>query len=133
MFVVVGVCGAVCSSPAAAGGNKITGLTVHNVSPARYFPGTDGRTHVDYDLVITNGLQTEAKLKSLVVRSGRKTVLKLSENALAGITHPLSLGILKPTATMPSGSSVANGAAEPYGPDVRRLHRQQRDREDRAA
>ncbi|MBK5231608.1 MAG: M23 family metallopeptidase [Thermoleophilia bacterium] len=83
-------------------------MTVRNVSPARYFPGTDNRNHVEYNLVITNGLQTEAKLKSLVVRSGRRTVLELSGNALAGITHPLSLGILKPTSTIPSASSVAS-------------------------
>ena len=108
MFLAAGVCGAVCSSAAASGGNEITGLTVRDAGPARYFPGTDNRTHVEYDLVITNGLQTDAKLKSLVVRSGRRTVLKLSGNALADITHPLSLGILTPTATIPPASSVVS-------------------------
>ncbi|MGK2954056.1 MAG: M23 family metallopeptidase [Solirubrobacterales bacterium] len=108
MLVAVGICGTACSPAFASGGNGITGLTVRNVSKARYFPGTDGRTHVEYNLVITNGLQTDAKLKSLVVRSGRKTVLELRGDALAGITHPLSLGILKPTSTIPSAASVAS-------------------------
>ena len=108
MFFAVGICGIACSTSIASGGNQITGLTVKNVSSARYFPGTDGRTHIEYNLVTTNALQTEAKLKSLVVRSGRKTVLRLTGDALAEITHPLSLGVLTPTATIPSASSVAS-------------------------
>jgi hypothetical protein len=113
MLVAVGACGAVCiaataSFAAADGGNEITGLTVQDAGSAHYFPGTDGRTHVEYDLVITNGLHTEAKLKSLVVRSGRKTVLKLSGDELADTTHTLSLGILKPTSTIPAATSVVS-------------------------
>ena len=101
------LCGVLSSSAVADGGNGITGLTVRNVAPARYFPATDDRNHVEFDLVVTNALRTDATLKTLVVRTGSRTVLKLSGDALARITHPVSLGLLTPTATIaPAGSVV---------------------------
>jgi murein DD-endopeptidase MepM/ murein hydrolase activator NlpD len=57
--------------------------------------GSDGREHLEYDLVITNAFTAEATLRSLQVRGDRRRVLSLSGAALEAAT--LRVGTSAPT------------------------------------
>ena len=67
--------------------------------------GTDGREHIEYDLLVTNSFSTEVAPTSLVVRGGGRTLLELSGDALANATQFLGGG--GPTATIPASSTAA--------------------------
>ena len=58
-------------------------------SPARAVHGSDGREHVEYDLVISNAFTVPVKLTSIRIFSGRRLVLALTGKALAD--HTLAL------------------------------------------
>lgn len=49
--------------------------------------GSDGREHVEYDLVITNVFSADATLTSLQVRGDGRLLLTLTGDALAAATH----------------------------------------------
>jgi hypothetical protein len=65
--------------------------------------GSDRRTHVEYDLVITNAFTTEVTLKSLTVRAGGRRLLKLTGQALAA--HTVTLLVAKPSAEIPPSAT----------------------------
>jgi hypothetical protein len=67
--------------------------------------GSDGREHVEYDLVVTNSFNTDVVPTSLVVRGGGRTLLELNGDALTNATHFLGGG--GPTGTIPPSSTVA--------------------------
>jgi hypothetical protein len=68
--------------------------------------GSDGREHLEYDLVITNAFTGEATLRSLQVRGDRRRVLSLGRAALGAAT--LRVGTSAPTrGRIGPGSSVA--------------------------
>jgi hypothetical protein len=98
--VVVGV------SLAAAGpaASAPTALQVAASGAPQRVHGSDGREHIEYDLVITNAFTAEVTLTSLVVRGGGKELLALSGDALAAITKPLGIG--GPTASIPTSSTA---------------------------
>lgn len=50
---------------------------------------SDGREHLEYDLIITNAFSAEAQLERLVVRAGGRRLLSLSGGALAAATLQL--------------------------------------------
>jgi hypothetical protein len=89
---------------ASAAAVQPTALAVEAASPARYVYGSDGRTHVDYDLIITNAFTAPVTLDSLRVRGGGKTLLTLRGRALAAHTFQ-TLGS-EPTAIIPVSSTV---------------------------
>ena len=66
---------------------ETTALQVTAPGPPRFVYGSDGRTHVNYDLVITNTFTAGATLRSLTVSSGRTTLLRLTGGTLAEHTH----------------------------------------------
>jgi murein DD-endopeptidase MepM/ murein hydrolase activator NlpD len=67
--------------------------------------GTDGREHIEYDVVISNAFTAEATLTSLEVRGGGRQLLSLSGAALRAAT--LRVGTSEPTeGRIPSGSTV---------------------------
>jgi hypothetical protein len=68
--------------------------------------GSDGREHIDYDLVITNNFTVDVTLTSLVVRGGGKKLLTLEGDALAAVTHQTT-GLGEPTRSIPASSAVA--------------------------
>jgi hypothetical protein len=68
--------------------------------------GSDGREHIDYDLVITNSFTADVTLTSLVVRGGGKKLLTLEGDALADATHQTT-GLGPPTRSIPPSSAVA--------------------------
>src|SRR5436190_7838224 len=81
------------SGPAAAGGpgkQGVTAIAVQGTGPARYVVGDDGRRHIEYDLVITNGFPVEVTLKSLTVRAEGQRRLTLTGEAVAAHTHAMA-------------------------------------------
>jgi murein DD-endopeptidase MepM/ murein hydrolase activator NlpD len=50
---------------------------------------SDGREHLEYDLIITNAFTAEAQLERLVVRAGGSRLLSFSGGALAAATQQL--------------------------------------------
>jgi hypothetical protein len=66
-----------------------TALAVQVATPARYVYGTDGRQHVEYDLLITNTFTAPATLKRLQVRGDGRLLVTLRGAALAAATHAI--------------------------------------------
>ena len=52
----------------AAGGIRTTALAVQLATTARAVYGSDGREHIDYDLVMTNAFTAPVTLQSIQVR-----------------------------------------------------------------
>ena len=61
--------------------------------------GSDGREHIEYDLVITNAFTADATLSSLEVRGGGRRLLSLHGAALGAVTLQL-------TSSKPSGGRI---------------------------
>jgi hypothetical protein len=86
---------------------RSTALAVTATGPPRHFRGTDGREHIDYDLLITNAFTADVTLRSLEVLNGRgKRLLRLEGEALAAVTFEL-LPPGPPTLTVPKSGVVA--------------------------
>jgi hypothetical protein len=83
---------------------EVTALEASAAGPPRYVYGSDGRTHVDYDLVITNAFTAEATLKSLTVRGDGKRLLRLTGGTLAAHTHTIIP--TAPTDRVPASATV---------------------------
>jgi hypothetical protein len=100
--------GAVPASAArtdASAASQVTALQVTTTGAPQRVHGTDGREHVEFNLVITNSFTAEVTLTSLTVRGGGDELLTLSGDALAEFTHPIGTG--PPTTSIPSSSTVA--------------------------
>jgi hypothetical protein len=82
-----------------------TAVQVTPVNVPQRVHGSDGREHIDYNLVITNAFTAEVTLTSLVVRGGGRELLALSGDALAAFTRPLASE--EPTTSIPKASAVA--------------------------
>ena len=91
-----------CGTPR-AGAAQTSALAVQAGSPARAVQGSDGREHIDYDLVITNAFTVPVSLDSLRVASGGRVVFALTGRALAEQTLTLAG---TPTATVPISAVV---------------------------
>jgi hypothetical protein len=83
-----------------------TALAVTAQAAPRYVRGSDDRTHIDYDLLITNWLPGTVTLRSINVltRSGTP-LLELTGDELAAHTHLVSGA--PPTAAIPASATVA--------------------------
>jgi hypothetical protein len=84
---------------------ETTAIVVQAVGSPRFIVGDDGRTHIEYDLVVTNGLSPDVTLRSLTVRARGRALLTLRGDALAAHTHPL--GGTESTRTIRGASVVA--------------------------
>ena len=80
--------------PAAA--KTTTALHVESSNPPYAVFGSDGRLHVEYDLVLTNAFVGPATLDAVAVRADGKPALTLTGDALTAATHTL----LTPDATV---------------------------------
>ena len=98
-LVLAGLVGAT-----SAGAVQTTALAVQIAGPAMAVHGSDGREHVEYDLLITNAFTATVTLDSLEVQGDGKLLLALSGRALADQTFRLS-GV-QPTAAIPISSTV---------------------------
>jgi hypothetical protein len=88
----------------AAGGIRTTALAVQLATPARAVYGTDGRVHIDYDLLATNAFTAPVTLQSIQVRGAGRVLLTLRGRALAA--HTFAVQGTAPTATIPVASVV---------------------------
>jgi hypothetical protein len=87
--VVLSACA--CLLPASpAGAETSSALHVEAAGAPQRVHGSDGREHVEYDLVVTNALPAEARLRSLTVRGGGRRLIARSGPALGDITSPLA-------------------------------------------
>ncbi len=73
---------------AARAGAQPTALHVEAPGALQYVHGSDGREHLEYDLIITNVFTAEATLTSLEVRGDGRRLLVLRGAALAAVTLP---------------------------------------------
>jgi murein DD-endopeptidase MepM/ murein hydrolase activator NlpD len=73
--------------PAAA--KTTTALHVESSNPPYAVFGSDGRLHVEYDLVLTNAFVGPATLDAVAVRADGKPALTLTGDALTAATHTL--------------------------------------------
>ena len=90
------------ADPAAS---NTTALQVTAVGAPQRVHGSDGREHIDYDLVVTNSFTAEVTLTSLVVRGGGNELLALSGDALAAATR--SVRRRRADDSIPASSTVA--------------------------
>jgi hypothetical protein len=88
--------------PAAA--KTTTALHVAASNPPEAVFGSDGREHVEYDLVLTNAFSGDATLGAVWVRADGKPALTLAGDGLAAATHKLFTS--DPTATIAPGSTA---------------------------
>jgi Peptidase family M23 len=86
----------------AAGAAQTTALAVQVPAPARAVHGSDGREHIEYDLVIINAFTVPVRLKSIQVFGAGKRLLTLRGKTLSDRTFALAT----PTATIPVSSFV---------------------------
>lgn len=89
----------------AAGGIRTTALAVQLATTARAVFGSDGRVHIDYDLLTTNAFTAPVTLQSIQVRGAGRVLLTLRGRALAAHTSATLFGTT-PTATIPVSSAV---------------------------
>jgi hypothetical protein len=89
--------------PATAPGamsDQPTALAVTAQAAPRYVRGSDDRTHLDYDLLITNWLPGTVTLNSIkVLTPSGRPLLELAGEELAAHTHLISAA--PPTASIP--------------------------------
>lgn len=100
LAVVVSICLGL-PGPAAA---STTALQVAATGVPQHVHGSDGREHIDYNLVITNAFTADADLTSLVIRGGGKTLLNVSGAKIAAYTRALASEV--PTRTVPKAAAV---------------------------
>jgi hypothetical protein len=95
-----------CLVPSAFAAPGATAIAVQAAGPSRAVYGSDGREHIDYDLVTTNVFTAPVTLESLRVRGDGKTLLTPTGNALAAQTFQ-NFGST-PTAVIPIASAVVS-------------------------
>jgi len=69
---------------------QTTAVAVQLAAPARAVHGSDGREHVEYDLVTTNTFTSPVKLDSILIRGAGRRLLSLTGKKLAAYTFALS-------------------------------------------
>ena len=85
---------------------QTTALIVTATGEPHYAPGSDGRTHIEYDLILTNVTANPVTLTSVQVFNGRgRQLLELQGAALTAVTQPLLGGA--PTNQVPASGAVA--------------------------
>ncbi len=107
--VAWGMCGfpagAVAAIPPLEGRpGDVTALQVTTPGPARAVYGSDGREHVEYDVVVTNAFTAPVTLESLTVTGTRRTLLRLTGSRLAEHTHEIIAD--KPSARIRPSATV---------------------------
>ena len=90
------------------GPSAVTPLTVVPIGDPLHVPGSDGKQHIDYDLLISNVFTVPVTLTSVEVRGDNGTpVLTLQGGALAGVTEsPFLQKAVDPAAQVPVSGSV---------------------------
>jgi hypothetical protein len=104
---VVAPAAAALSARPAAAAPRVAALSAASTGPARAVQGSDGKVHLDYDLVLTSMFDAPVTLVSVDVLapSGRR-LLRLEGDALAAVTHSNFGALDQPTSTVPPSGTV---------------------------
>lgn len=104
------------SAPSSVSQPQTTAIAVESPHAARFVPASDGTTHIEYDLVITNAFIADVTLTGLVVQDDAGRELgKLQGDDLKAITFKLFSS--DPTLTVPPSTAVAVIVDLPLRPD----------------
>src|SRR5829696_7924993 len=95
------------AAQAADAASRVTALSVASTGPALAVQGSDGKVHLDYDLVLTSMFDVPITLVSIDVLapSGRR-LLRLEGDSLAAVTHPNFGGLDQLMSTVPPSATV---------------------------
>ncbi|MHA0284999.1 M23 family metallopeptidase [Mycobacterium sp. C3-094] len=103
--------------PGPAEPSVVTPVLAQAVAEPIPVPATDGKTHLVYELTLTNTLSQEVSLTSLEVRAGDQTLLTLPTDRLTAVTRlagsPAPTGVLGPAQTAHVWLDVALPADSP--------------------
>jgi hypothetical protein len=94
------------SGPSAQVPAEVSPVLADAVADPVAVPGTDGKDHLAYELVLSNQLPSEVTLDSLEVRSGDTTLLELAGDRLGYWTRPVGTPAPAPTTTLGPGQSA---------------------------
>ncbi|MGA5462254.1 peptidoglycan DD-metalloendopeptidase family protein [Mycobacterium sp. NPDC050041] len=92
--------------PSAQAPAQVTPVLAYAVADPIPVPGTDGRDHLAYELVLTNQLPSEVTMDSLEVRSGDTTLLELAGDRLGYWTRPVGTPAPAPTTKLAPGQTA---------------------------
>jgi hypothetical protein len=88
-------------------GTPITALAVSVATPPRSLPGSDGRTHIAYDLLSTNSTPVTITLTGVeVMTTDGRSLASLTGDALVAATHPVG-SMNSPSAVLPTSGTSA--------------------------
>jgi len=90
--------------PAPTGPATVTPVVGSVIAVPMPVAGTDGKTHLAYELLLTNAISQEVTLTSVAAVAGDKTLLRLSGDQLTHWTR--RLGNPVPTATLRASETV---------------------------
>ncbi|TRW87868.1 M23 family metallopeptidase [Mycolicibacterium sp. 018/SC-01/001] len=119
-------------SPAPATPSMLTPVLAQAVAEPIPVPATDGKTHLVYELTLTNTLSQDVTLTSLEVRAGDTLLLTLPADRLTAVTRLLGssapTGVLGPAqtahvwldVTLPAGTPAPERLIHALGLSVRR-------------
>ncbi len=98
---------------------RVTALAVTSTGPALAVRGSDGKVHLDYDLVLTSLFDAPVTLVALDVLSpsGRR-LLRLDGEALAAVTHTNFGGMGRATSAVPPSGTVGTELDVVVAPDA---------------
>ncbi|MEW5812796.1 MAG: M23 family metallopeptidase [Actinomycetota bacterium] len=118
-------------SPTPTEPSVITPVLAHAVAEPIPVPATDGKTHLVYELALTNTLSQQVSLTSLDVRAGDQTLLTLPADQLTAATRisgtSTATGVIGPAqsahvwldVTLPAGAPAPEGLTHALGISVR--------------
>ncbi|GFG51942.1 peptidase M23 [Mycolicibacterium agri] len=91
--------------PDPAAGQQVTPLLTSTLSTPRWFTGSDGRTHLAYELMLTNVVPAAVTLNTVEVHDADSggLLIRLSGDALRAATS-LAASAEEPTVTLPPSS-----------------------------
>jgi hypothetical protein len=85
-------------------GEATTGVEVRVPTTPNYVRGSDGKVHLEFDLMTTGGLYDPVTLTSLVVRDGDAELLRLEGDKLGAVT--MMINGAPPEVTVPASAVV---------------------------
>jgi hypothetical protein len=130
VVAVVGLGGVVAGTASPAGASpapRVGAVAVTASGPAMRVFGSDGKEHLEYDLIFTSVFSSPVTVTSIKVMSGAgRRLLYLQGDALVSATHPLLGGLDAPTSTIPVSGALATEidvAVSPKAVPSRLTHR----------
>lgn len=104
------------AAPAPEADLTTTAVVVHAVHPPLRLFGSDGKTHLDYDLILQNVFDAPVTVTSIDVVDGNgSSLLRLAGDQVTAVSMPVFPG--PPTAVVPPGGSLGTVIDVVVSPD----------------